>query len=236
MILAVVNQKGGTGKTTTTVNVGSALAIKGKKVLLIDLDAQGNLSYSLGIQGKGKTMSDVFLGETAIDDILIEREGMSIAPADIGLADAELTLSGAGNREYLLRDALRKMRHRFDYVLIDCPPALSLLTVNALSASDHVLIPMQLEVLSLQGLDLITETIRKTRQSLNPALSILGILPVMIDQRRKLTSEILAHIQENYEVSVFNTRIRNNVKASEAPSFGSSVIAYAPGRIAQETT
>lgn len=227
MIVAIVNQKGGTGKTTTTVNLGSALAQKGKRILLIDLDAQGNLSYSLGIVGFKHSMAEALLGEVKFEDILESREGMDIAPSGIGLADAELSLSEAENREGFLKDILSNISG-YDYILIDCPPSLSILTVNALNAADKVIVPMQMEVLSLQGLDLISETISKVRQVLNPSLEIMGILPVMVDKRRKLSTEVHDHLNQNYEIKVFDSKIRNNVKASEAPSFGVSVISYAP--------
>ncbi|MBV6646280.1 MAG: ParA family protein [Cyclobacteriaceae bacterium] len=227
MIIAVVNQKGGTGKTTTTVNLGACLANQGKKVLLVDLDAQGSLSYSLGIGEVNKSIANVLLEDLPIRQILVDYEGLSVAPASIDLADAELSMTGMENREMILKEKLSGTSE-FDFILVDCPPSLSLLTLNALTAAQHVIIPMQMEVLSLQGLDLITETIGKVRQVLNPDLSILGVLPVMVDKRRKLSSEVLNHIKENYDFKVFDSQIRTNVKASEAPSFGQSVLHYAP--------
>lgn len=226
-VVAIVNQKGGTGKTTTTLNLGSALAKKKKRILLLDMDAQGNLGYSLGVTDFEQSLADVFLGDIQLSEVIARRENMDIAPSGIGLADVELSLSDAENRSDYLKDILSEVSG-YDYVLIDCPPSLSLLTVNALNAADQVVVPMQMEVLSLQGLDLITETVRKVKQSLNPDLEILGILPVMVDKRRKLSAEVHEHISQNYEVRIFQSVIRNNVKASEAPSFGSSVIEYAP--------
>ena len=227
VIYSVINQKGGTGKTTTAINLGTALVRRAKDVLLIDLDTQGNLSYSLGINDFDQSMADVLLGESKIEEILLETEGLSVAPSDNQLADAELSLARSGGHENALSEILRKVEG-YDYVLIDCPPSLSTLTINALLASDKVIIPMQMEVLSLQGLDQIIQTIEKVKSTFSKDLSIEGVLPVMVDSRRKLSQEVKDHIGENYELRIFDSMIRNNVKASEAPSFGKSVIGYKP--------
>lgn len=226
-IIAIVNQKGGTGKTTTTVNLGCALSKKGKKVLLVDLDAQGNLSYSLGILDIEKSIGQVILGETDFQDILIAREGLDVAPAQIDLADVEISIAGELARESILKKILATAKG-YDYVLIDCPPSLSLLTINALNAASRVIVPLQMEVLSLQGLDQIISTINQIKEVLNENLEIMGLLPVMVDSRRKLSREIYEHIEENYNFKIFDSRIRTNVRASEAPSFGESLISYAP--------
>lgn len=226
-IIAIVNQKGGTGKTTTTVNLGCALAKKGKKVLLVDLDAQGNLSYSLGILEIEKSIGQVILGEVDFQDILISREGLDVAPAEIDLADVEINIAGELARESILKKVLVNA-NGYDYILIDCPPSLSLLTINALNAASRVIVPLQMEVLSLQGLDQIIDTINQIKEVLNEDLEIMGLLPVMVDSRRKLSREIFEHIEENYSFKIFNSRIRTNVRASEAPSFGESLISYAP--------
>ncbi len=228
MIIGVINQKGGTGKTTTTINLGAALAEQKKSVLLVDLDPQGSLSYSLGVMDFKLSLADVFEGQANLTDILQESENLSVAPCDIGLADTELSLSEARDREFFLKNMLSEVEHQFDYILIDCPPSLSLLTVNALTASQLVIIPMQMEVLSLQGLDLVSDTIERIQSTVNSNLLVAGILPVMVDKRRKLTLEIHDHIHENFEFRIFDTMIRSNVKASEAPSFGQSVVKYAP--------
>lgn len=227
VIYSIINQKGGTGKTTTAINLGAALKRRAKDVLLIDLDAQGNLSYSLGVNEFEKSMTDVLLGECTLVDILKASEGLDIAPSDNDLADAELTLATAGGHERALDSALNAI-NEYDYVLIDCPPSLSTLTVNALLASDKVIIPMQMEVLSLQGLDQIMQTIQKVSASFSKELIIEGVLPVMVDKRRKLSQEVRDYISENYELRIFDSMIRSNVKASEAPSFGKSVIHYKP--------
>jgi len=226
-VVAIINQKGGTGKTTTTINLGSALAKKWKKVMLVDLDPQGNLSYSLGINDAEGSMADVLLGDKQLTEILVDQEGMRVAPANNHLADAELSLAGSTNREQVLSQALKPHKD-LDFILIDCPPSLSVLTLNALLAADQVIIPMQMEVLSLQGLDQIVNTINRVKTAFKKKLKIAGILPVMVDNRRKLSLEVHDYIADNYAIPIFKSQIRANVKASEAPSFGKSVIAYQP--------
>lgn len=226
MIIAIVNQKGGTGKTTTTVNLGSALAKLGKRVLLVDLDAQGNLSYSLGISEFDKSVGEMML-EEEMPETLIEKENMSILPTDTNLANHELTMMEMPGRESLLKNVLKNTDH-YDYVLIDCPPAISLLTVNALNSAEKVLIPLQMDVLSMQGLYQVFDTISKVKNTSNEDLEVIGLLGIMVDKRKKLTREIQLYIKENFDINVFKTGVRTNVTAAEAPSHGKSVIAYAP--------
>jgi chromosome partitioning protein len=225
--VAIVNQKGGTGKTTTTINLGSALAQAGKQVLVLDLDPQGNLSYSLGIMEFEMGLANAMLGEIALQEVLVRREKMDVAPSDVSLADAELSLVSVDGRERILSRLLNGIKG-YDYILIDCPPSLSILTINALCASDKVIIPMQMEVLSLQGLDMIIKTINKVKKAFAVKPEILGLLPVMVDARRKLSGEVRSHIADNYDIRMFNTSIRTSVKASESPSFGKSVVKYQP--------
>lgn len=227
LIISIVNQKGGTGKTTTTLNLGSALAKNNKKVMLIDLDPQGNLTYSLAINNFDNTIEKILLNETKINKAVIKREGMDVVPSNTDLADVEITISGYKERESLLKNALQSV-NSYDYILIDCPPSLSLLTINALNVSHKVIIPLQMEVLSIQGLDQILETIKKVKNVFNKGLEIQGVLPVMVDKRRNLSTEVYEHIQKNFDVYIFKNHIRTNVKATEAPSFGASVIKYAP--------
>jgi chromosome partitioning protein len=226
MIISIVNHKGGTGKTTTTINLGSGLAETGYRVLLVDFDAQGSLTYSLGIDDRGFTIADAFHGDVAVHQLITEREGMHVLLAGAGLADVELAIAKAEERFNHLSHLLQALPD-YDFVLIDCSPSLSLLTLNALATSDYVIVPMQMDVLALRGLCSMLETVRKVN-SINPRLSVLGILPVMVDPRKKMYQEILHHIQSNYTERVFSQVIHSSVKAAEAPSFGKSVVAYAP--------
>lgn len=226
-IVSVINQKGGTGKTTTTINLGSALQKLGKRVLLIDLDPQANLSYSLGISEPEITLADVFTGTHKLKDCFQDRDGLMVAPGSNELVDIEISLVNQPERELFLQQMLRDVKG-FDYIFIDCPPSLSLLTVNALATSHEVVIPLQMEVLTLQGLGQILNTVQQIKQTLNPKLRVKGIVVVMYDQRRKLSSEIEAYLKENIEENIFKQRIRLNVKLAEAPSFGKSVLDYDP--------
>lgn len=226
MIISVVNHKGGTGKTTTTINLGKALVLNKKSVLLIDMDAQANLSYSLGIESDNKSIGEVLFKQCSIKEAITEREKISIVSAGNKLFQYEEAIIKSNYGFFLLKDALKEVN--YDFILIDCPPSQSHLNINALTASDKVLIPMLMDVLSLQGLNQILATVEMVRENLNPDLEVLGVLGVLVDERRQLTRDILEHVQTNYPVSVFNNYIRANVKAAEAPSFGKSVIEYSP--------
>lgn len=226
-IISIVNQKGGTGKTTTSINLGSALAQQGKKVMLIDMDSQGNLGYSFGLE-IDKSICDVFSGELKLEEVIQSSEGVDIIPSDMRLVDIELSLIELDQRHQTLNTLLSDFENDYDYILIDCPPSLSILAVNALFASDMVIIPMLMEVLSLQGLDQIIQTIEKINNTYKKSIKILGVLPVMVDKRRKLSDEVKEYILDNYDLRIFESMIRNNVKASEAPSFGHSVVVYSP--------
>jgi len=223
-IYAIINQKGGTGKTTTAINLGTALASLGKKVLLIDLDPQANLTYSFGIKPK-YSIVEVLQGLQTLQTILIEKEGLYIAPGSLALADLEVNLINKLGREQILKERLKGLTG-FDYVFIDNPPSLSLLTVNALTCSNEVLIPLQMEVLALEGLQNLLKTIAEVKGILNKGLKVAGIIPVMFDNRRKLSKEILAEINKNIKEKIFKTVIRECVRVAEAPSFSKSVIGY----------
>ena len=224
-IVSVINQKGGTGKTTTTINLGCALAALGKKVLLVDLDPQANLSYSLGVTESDGTLADVFTQTKSLQNVLVDRGGVKVLPGSNELVDIEISLVGQEDRENYLTTILKDAKG-FDFILIDCPPSLSILTVNALAASDEVIIPLQMEVLTLQGLGQILATISQVRETLNKRLKVKGIVVVMFDKRRKLSQEIEDYLHENIDEKVFESRIRLNVKLAEAPSFGQHILEY----------
>ena len=227
-IIAFANQKGGTGKTTMTINLGCALASLGKKILLIDLDTQASLTYSFGINSPAGTMTEVLQGKKTIQTILVEREGLKIAPSSVALADLEISLTNKIGREQVLKEHLRGLTD-FDFVFIDSPPSLSILTINALNTADEVLIPLQMEVLALRGLTQLLNTIKEVKNVLNKDLKISGIVPAMYDSRRRLSQEVLDQIEKNLKEKVFKTHIRECVRIAEAPSFAKSVLAYAPG-------
>ena len=226
-IITVINQKGGTGKTTITMNLGVALALMGRKILLIDFDPQANLTYSFGIRNPKNTIVEVLQGKQTIQTILVKKEGLDIAPSSSLLADLEVSIINKIGREQLLQDRLKGLKE-YDYVFIDSPPSLSILTINALTTAGEVLIPLQMEILSLQGLTQLLKTIDEVKNILNKKLRITGIVVSMYDGRRRLSSEILNEIKNNLKEKVFNSLIRICVKIAEAPSFAKSVLSYAP--------
>lgn len=226
-IITITNQKGGTGKTTITMNLGVALALMGRKILLIDFDPQANLTYSFGIRNPKNTIVEVLQGKQIIQTILVKKEGLDIAPSSSLLADLEVSIINKIGREQLLRDQLKGLKG-YDYVFIDSPPSLSILTINALTTAGEVLIPLQMEILSLQGLTQLLKTIDEVKNVLNKKLRITGIVVSMYDGRRRLSSEVLNEIKNNLKEKVFNSVIRICVKITEAPSFAKSVLSYAP--------
>jgi chromosome partitioning protein len=225
MIIAIANHKGGTGKTTTTVNLAYAMKKLGKKILLIDADPQGNMSYSLGVHQPPYTVADFMEGKR-MSDVAVDVRGIDLIPAGISLYAKEDGFFHTKNKYFLLQKALRN--HGYDVVLADCPPSFSLYTLNVLCAADKVLIPVQLDVLSIQGLRQMLDVVNEVKSEANAELSVLGVVGVNVDERRHLTFEVLEHIQDTYDVLVFHNYIRSNVKAAEAPSFSMSVIEYAP--------
>lgn len=228
MVIAVANHKGGTGKTTTVANLGVALGKKGKRVLIIDLDPQGNLSYSFGVPEDALEISSVFTGEKQLREVIVHVEGIDLLPSSMILADIELSMYSVEDREFYLKELIDSVKKDYDYILIDCSPARSLLTINALAASDYVISTILLDVLSIQGLMHIARTINEIKDALNPDLEFLGILAVNVDLRKKISREVVTFIKEHYEMSFFDTSIRTNVKIAEAPSHAQSVINYAP--------
>lgn len=227
MKIAITNHKGGTGKTTTAINLGRSLVSLKKKVLLVDLDPQGNLSYSLGIED-GKNIRDLFTDDVSFKDAINSVEGMDVLSSDMRLADIELTLQKVENRAFILKEILQNNIDEYDFVIFDCPPSRSLLTVNALCIADFYLVTILLDVLSIQGLNHILKTVKDIQKVYNSKLDLLGVLAVNVDVRKKITKEVWSFLTSNFDVPFFKTKIRTNVKVAEAPSHASSVIEYAP--------
>ena len=229
-VFAVVNQKGGVGKTTTSVNLAASLAAMHRRVLLIDLDAQGNATMGVGVDKHTleRSIYDVFIDDLPARSVITETSvaGLSLIGANSDLTGLELTLSERSDRETRLREALTVLQHEFDVVLVDCPPALNLLTLNALVAATGLLIPMQCEYYALEGLTALLETQSRIKEHLNPKLEIIGILRTMVDMRNSLTKDVTAQLHEYFGDQVFRTMIPRNVRLAEAPSHGLPALLY----------
>jgi chromosome partitioning protein len=228
--IACANQKGGVGKTTTVVNLATYLALAGERVLIVDLDPQGNATSGFGIDRSAleTTLYDVILGDTAIGSTILPTgvDGCSLAPASVSLAGAEVELAGVDRRERRLARVLAPVLDRYDYVLLDCPPSLGLLTVNGLTAADSVLIPTQCEYYALEGLSQLIATLNLVRDNLNPSLGIKGVVLTMFDGRTNLSSDVAAEVRNHLGGAVFDTVIPRSVRLSEAPSFGLPIALY----------
>jgi chromosome partitioning protein len=224
-IIALAQHKGGVGKTTSTLNIGAALSKMGFKVLLVDLDAQANLTESLGLAGSSPTIADALDGEEIEP---ITAGDLDILPAALDLAGVEVQLLNQVGREFILRDVLEAFTKSYDYILIDCPPSLGILTVNALTAADEVYIPLQAQYLAVKGLNSLIEIIQKVKQKLNKKLKVGGVIITQYDARKVLNRDIGISIRDLFKTEVFDTKIRDNVALAEAPTSGTHIFAYAP--------
>ncbi len=231
-ILAVVNQKGGVGKSTTAVNVSAALGDLGQQVLLVDLDPQGNATSGYGLNKNQRELCvyDVLLGDAEIEAVIepVGIEGVFVVPATIQLAGAEIELVSAMSRETKLKSSLERVRADFDIIIIDCPPSLGLLTVNALTAAQGLLIPIQCEYYALEGLSKLLDSVRLVKTHLNPDLEVFGVVMTMYDSRTRLAAQVVEEVQDFFGDKVFKTKIPRTVRLSEAPSFGQPVTLYDP--------
>lgn len=231
-IIAVTNQKGGVGKTTTSINLSACLASMGKKVLTIDADQQGNTTSGLGLEKNTleSTIYNIFLGEATIDEVKQPTcvEGLELLPANMSLTGAEIELIGKEEREFILKTELEKVKDAYDFIIIDCPPSLNLITINALTASDTVLVPIQCEYFALEGLEQLLHTINLVKKRLNPYLEIEGIVFTMYDARTNLSLQVVEEVKRSLGSSVYRSIIPRNVRLGEAPSHGLPIHLYDP--------
>ena len=229
-IIAFANQKGGVGKTTSAINIAASLGIKNKKVLLIDFDPQGSSSSGVGVRKvqTKQTVYDVLIGRCRASDVIIKTEykNLDVIPSGVNLAAAELELADFENRQNRLRDAIAEINENYHYIIIDCPPSLGMLTVNALTAADGVIIPMQCEYFALEGLSQMMMTIKQIKKLYNPALSLTGILITMYNGRLNLSIQVMEELKKHYEDKLFSVTIPRSVRLSEAPSYGAPIHYY----------
>jgi len=231
-VIAVANQKGGVGKTTTAVNLSSCLGYKGKKVLIIDVDPQGNTTSGLGVDKKkiGKSAYDVLINDIEIEETLVQTpiENLMLCPSNIQLAGAEVELVSTISRETRLKNSLNSIKDNYDFILIDCPPSLGLLTLNSLTASNTILVPIQCEYYALEGLSQLMETVKLVQKHLNKGLDVEGVVLTMFDARTNLSIQVVEEVKKYFRNKVYRTVIPRNVRLSEAPSYGLPIILYDP--------
>ena len=231
-IIAVANQKGGVGKTTTAINLAACLSEKGKKVLLIDMDPQGNATSGIGVDKSELeyTIYDLMIGESSIKDCVIKNvyKDMDLIPTSVDLAAAEIELIGVERKEFILKDEVDFIKDSYDFIIIDCPPALSMLTINAMTTADSVIVPIQCEYYALEGLSQLMHTINLVSERLNPTLDIEGIVFTMFDGRTNLSNQVVENVRYNMGNNVYDSVIPRNVRLAEAPSYGMPIIQYDP--------
>lgn len=229
-IIAVANQKGGVGKTTTTINLSACLAEQGQKVLVIDVDPQGNTTSGLGIDKNNteNTVYELILGEASIDDCIYKSvmDDLDVIPSNVNLAGAEIDLIDIDDREYILKKIVNSLKEKYDFILLDCPPSLSMLTVNAMTAANTVLVPIQCEYYALEGLSQLIRTINLVKQKLNPELEIEGVVFTMYDARTNLSLQVVENVKANLKQTVYKTIIPRNIRLAEAPSHGLPINLY----------
>lgn len=229
-VIAIANQKGGVGKSTTTINLGSCLAEMGKRVLVIDIDPQGNTTSGLGIDKNGSenTLYELLLGEADIKECILPeiQQSLSLIPSNMELAGAEIELIGIENKEYILREAVKEIHDDFDFMIMDCPPSLSMLTINAMTAADSIIVPIQCEYYALEGLSQLVHTIHLVQDRLNPRLEIEGVVFTMYDARTNLSLEVVENVKDNLKQNIYKTIIPRNVRLAEAPSHGMPINIY----------
>lgn len=231
-IIAVANQKGGVGKTTTTINLSACLAEQGQKVLVIDVDPQGNTTSGLGIDKNNteNTVYELMLGEASIDDCIYKSvmDDLDVIPSNVNLAGAEIDLIDIDDREYILKKIVNFLKEKYDFIILDCPPSLSMLTVNAMTAANTVLVPIQCEYYALEGLSQLIRTINLVKQKLNPELEIEGVVFTMYDARTNLSLQVVENVKANLKQTVYKTIIPRNIRLAEAPSHGLPINLYDP--------
>ncbi len=231
-VIAIANQKGGVGKTTTSINLSASLAAKGKKVLVVDTDPQGNTTSGFGVDKNDveNTVYELLLGECSVREAIIKDvvPGVSIIPSNVNLAAAEIELIGIDKKEFILKNEIDWVRADYDYIMIDCPPSLSMLTINAMTTADSVLVPIQCEFYALEGLSQLIHTINLVKERLSPDLAMEGIVFTMYDSRTNLSEQVVENVKENIEYKVFDTMIPRNIRLAEAPSYGQPISMYDP--------
>ena len=231
-IIAVANQKGGVGKTTTAINLAACLSVKGKKVLLIDMDPQGNTTSGVGVDKNDLeyTIYDLMIGESSISDCIVKVvfRDMDLIPTNVDLSAAEIELIGVERKEFILKDEIDFIKDKYDFIIIDCPPALSMLTINAMTTANSVIVPIQCEYYALEGLSQLMHTINLVSERLNPSLEIEGIVFTMYDGRTNLSVQVVENVRNNIGSNVYNSIIPRNIRLAEAPSYGLPIIKYDP--------